>query len=271
MGESAFAGCSALNYVVFGAEFTQVGYYSFYGCVFHDGETEMDFADAVAGHKFTGADAAHLKLYVPEAGGTIVSGDVKYRITGNGESKTVSAVRPAAEDAEELHIPAFISYLGFDWEVASVGFKAFSGLQSLRSVSFGGAVSIGSYAFFGCRGLESVHFGGVAELGTSAFSGCRSLAEINLGSVASVGKHAFYGCSSLTSADLTSAVSIGYGAFTGTDLQEVAFSPGLESADPKAFFGYAFKDAGGAKIKASPGNLAGKSFSGQGRVLAAVA
>jgi hypothetical protein len=268
VGDSAFEGCSALNYVVFGAEFTEVGGYAFYGCRFFDGETEMALDDALAGHKFTGADAAHLKLYVPEAGGTIVSGDVKYRITGNGESKTVSAVRPAGEDSEELHIPASITYLGFDWEVASVGFKAFSGLQSLRSVSFGGPISVGSYAFFGCRGLESVHFGGEAELGTSAFSCCGSLAFIDLGDVVSVGKHAFFGCGSLTCADLSNAESIGYGAFTGTDLQEVTFSPALSHADPKAFYGYAFKDAAGAKIKIAPGNLAGKSFSGQGKVLA---
>jgi hypothetical protein len=45
---------------------------------------------------------------------------------------------------------------------------------------------------------------------------------------------------------------------------------GLNSVDSKAFYGYAFKDAGGVKIKASPGNLAGKSFSGQGWVLTAV-
>ncbi len=269
VGYSAFDGCSALNYVVFGAELTEVGAYAFNSCRFFDGNTEMSLSDAVAGHKFTGDDASSLKLYVPEAGGTIVSGDVKYRITDSGaDSKIVAAVRPTSEDAEELSIPASIRYLGFDWEVASVGSKAFSGLQSLRSVSFGGPISVGLYAFFGCKGLESVHFGGVAELGTSAFSCCRSLAEINLGSVASVGKHAFYGCGSLTCADLSNAESIGYGAFTGTDLQEVTFSPALSHADPKAFYGYAFKDAAGAKIKIAPGNLAGKSFSGQGKVLA---
>ncbi len=45
----------------------------------------------------------------------------------------------------------------------------------------------------------------------------------------------------------------------------------MANVDPKAFYGYTFKDADGAKIKIAPGNLAGKSFSGQGRVLAAVA
>jgi hypothetical protein len=267
VGESAFAGCSAISYAVFGAAFAEVGDHAFDGCVFYDGETEMALDYALAGHKFTGDDASNLKLYVPKAGGTIVSGDVKYRITGNGESKTVSAVRPAGEDATELSIPATVRYLGFDWEVASVASKAFSGLQSLRSLSFDGPVSIGSYAFFDCKGLESVSFGGETILGTSAFSCCSSLADADLSKVVTVGKHAFYGCA-LTRADLSSAVSVGYGAFTGNDLREVAFSPGLESVDPKAFFRYSFYGADGAKLPVSASGLAGKTFEGSGKVLA---
>ncbi len=80
---------------------------------------EKEISDAVAGHKFTGDDASSLKRYVPKAGGTIVSGDVKYRITGNGEPKTAAAVRPAGDGATDISIPAFISHPGFDWEVAS--------------------------------------------------------------------------------------------------------------------------------------------------------
>ena len=266
VGESAFAGCSAISYAVFGAAFAEVGDYAFDGCVFYDGETEMTLDDALAGHKFTGEDAAHLKLYVPRLGGSIVSGDVKYRITDNGESKALSAVRPAGEDAAELSIPASVRYLGFDWEVTSVASKAFSGLQSLRSVSFGGPVSLGPYAFFGCKNLGSVTFGGEAALGTSAFSCCGSLADADLGNVVSVGKHAFYNCA-LTRADLSSAETIGYGAFTGNDLRDVAFSPGLESVDPKAFFRYSVCGADGAKLPVSASGLAGKAFEGSGKAL----
>ena len=267
IGAEAFSGCSALSYVVFCDTLAEVGDGAFDGCVFRDGETEMALDDALAGHKFTGEDAAHLGLYVPKPGGTIVSGDVKYRITDSGESKALSAVRPAGEDAAELSIPATVRYLGFDWEVTSVASKAFSGLQSLRSVSFGGPVSVGPYAFFGCRSLGSVTFGGEAALGTSAFSGCRSLADADLSKVVTVGKHAFYNCA-LTRADLSSAETIGYGAFTGNDLREAAFSPGLESVDPKAFFRYSFCGADGAKLPVSASGLAGKTFEGSGKVLA---
>ncbi|MBE6520263.1 MAG: leucine-rich repeat domain-containing protein [Thermoplasmata archaeon] len=266
IGAEAFSGCSALSYVVFCDTLAEVGDGAFDGCVFRDGETEMALDDALAGHKFTGEDAAHLGLYVPKPGGTIVSGDVKYRIIGSGESKALSAVRSAGEDAAELSIPATVRYLGFDWEVTSVASKAFSGLQSLRSVSFGGPVSVGPYAFFGCRSLGSVTFGGEAALGTSAFSGCSSLADADLSRVVTVGKHAFYNCA-LTRADLSSAETIGYGAFTGNDLREAAFSPGLESVDPKAFFRYSFCGADGAKLPVSASGLAGKTFEGSGKVL----
>ena len=93
--------------------------------------------------------------------------------------------------------------------------------------------------------------GGEAALGTSAFSGCGSLADADLSKVATVGKRAFYNCV-LTRADLSSAETIGYGAFTGNDLREVAFSPGLESVDPKAFFRYSFCGADGAKRRSPP-------------------
>jgi hypothetical protein len=199
----------------------------------------------------------------------------------------VTAVRIADESATELVIPASISYLGFEWEVASIASKAFMGNGKLESVTIAadvgyrafsrcpnltyvdliGASSVGSYAFSGCKALETVHNNGTLEsIGTSAFSGCASLSDIDLYSVQSVGKHAFYCCGSLTSADLSGAESIGYGAFSGTGLQDVIFGSSLKSVDPKAFFGYAFYD-GGMKIKATVKNLGDRHFTGEGKVL----
>ena len=284
----AFAYCYSLTYAVFNAEFVSVARYAFDGCVFYDGGAEMAVGDAIAGHKFTGKDSGHLDLYVPPLRGTIVSGDVKYRITSNDGAMTVSAVRIADESATELVIPASISYLGFEWEVASIASKAFMGNGKLESVTIGadvgyrafsrcpnlthvdlaGASSVGSYAFSGCKALETVSNGGsLISIGTSAFSGCSSLFRIDLFSVQSVGKHAFYCCSSLTKANLGSAESIGYGAFSGTDLRDVVFGSSLKSVDPKAFFGYAFYDASDNKIKATAENLGKHHFTGEGKAL----
>jgi hypothetical protein len=286
VGESAFAYCYSLTYAVFNAEFVSVADTAFDGCVFYDGGAEMAVGDAIAGHKFTGDGSGHLDLYVPPLRGTIVSGDVKYRITSNEGAMTVSAVRIADESATELVIPASISYLGFEWEVASiaskafmgngklesvniaadVGYRSFSGCSSLRSVELGGVSSIGSYAFSGCKALETVHNDGTLEsIGTSAFSGCASLSDIDLRTVKSVGKHAFYCCSSLTKADLGRAESIGYGAFSGTDLQDIRFGA-LSYVDPKAFFRYAFYDGDG-KIGATAEDLSLRHFTGGGKAL----
>ncbi len=266
IGDYAFDLCSALNYVVFSATFESVGEGAF-GCTFYDEKGgKMPLDEAMAGHKFTKI-GDRLELYVPKLNGTIVDGDVKYRITANGESKAVTAICLADEDAAELAIPASVSYLGFEWTVTGIAFKAFDGCQSLESVTIGGAVSIGSYAFFDCKNLRAVVLSDDSVLGTSAFSGCRSLAEINLENVVSVGKHAFYGCKSLIYADLSSAESIGYGAFTGTDLRDAVFGCDLYEVNSKAFYGYTFKDAEGSKIKATVENLSGNSFSGQGKAL----
>ncbi|MBR4504213.1 MAG: leucine-rich repeat protein [Candidatus Methanomethylophilaceae archaeon] len=291
IGDRAFA-CDSLNYIVFNADFGCVAENAFDGCVFigESGE-EMALADAMAGHKFTGKDS-DLDLYVPPLKGTIVSGDVKYRITSNGiGSKNVSAVCLANDEATDLYIPASISYLGFDWTVTSiapkaflrnssivsvtsdvdVGSSAFHGCENLECVTLDGAASVGAYAFFGCKALEGVDLGGVTVLGTSAFSGCDSLSTIDLSGVASIGKHAFYCCKNLAFVDLSGAVAIGYGAFSGTGLQEVEFGDGLADVDSKAFFGYTFKSAGGTKIKATAENLRGCAFSGQGKILVAEA
>jgi hypothetical protein len=220
-------------------------------------------------------------MYVPAPGGTISSGGIAYKITGSGEDKAVYACRLADASLTEIDLPATIRYLGFDWTVTSVGAKAFYGngsitgatvavdvgsksfanCKGLESVTLAGAGKVGPYAFFGCTSLASADIGSVAALGESAFSGCRSLADVDLSRVAAVGKHAFYNCA-LTRADLSSAESVGYGAFTGNDLREVAFSPGLESVDPKAFFRYSFYGADGEKLHVAAADLAGLAFVG---------
>ena len=283
LDDFAFAYCYSLTYAVFDAEYVSVARYAFDGWGFYDGGAEMAAGDAIAGHKFTGDGSGHLDLYIPPLRGTIVSGDVKYRITSNDGAMTVSTVRIADESAISLVIPASISYLGFEWEVASiaskafmgngklesvtiaadVGYRAFSRCPNLTHVDLAGPSSVGSYAFSGCKALETVSDNGsLRSIGTSAFSGCSSLSGIDLSSVQSVGKHAFYCCKLLNEADLSSADSIGYGAFSGTDLRDVVFGSSLKSVDPKAFFGYAFHDASDKRIKATAENLGEHHFTG---------
>ena len=288
IGAGAFDGCSALSYVVFNETLEEVGDGAFEGCVFlgEDGQA-MDFGiEAMSGHKFTGENASSLAMYVPSAGGTITSDGLAYKITGDGEAKTVYVCRLADPSMKDLDIPASVRYLGFDWTVTSVGskafmgnrtvasvasavdvgFKAFANCSGLTRVTLDGADSLGSYAFANCGSLAEAELGTVSDVGASAFSGCRSLSKADLSGVRTIGKHAFYGCA-LTAADLSSATSIGYGAFTGTDLREATFCDGLEVVDSKAFFRYAFKDQDGARIAVDADCLAGKTFEGSDKVL----
>ena len=283
IGSKAFAGCSALYYVVFNGTLADVAADAFEGCVFHgeDGSAMAYSNAAMAHHKFTGKASDSLEMYVPSKG-VIRVGGVDYRIASSGASKTVAVSGLAAgSDVTDLAIPASIDYLGFEWEVTGiaskafygdssitsvttavdVGSKSFANCRSLETVVLDGDVKVGPYAFFGCKSLTAVDLGDVTVLGASAFSGCRSLSAVDLGKVVTVGKHAFYGCA-LAEADLYSAEAIGYGAFTGNDLVKVVFSSALKSVDPKAFFRYSFYGADGKKLPVVETDLAGKIFQG---------
>ena len=283
IGSGAFAGCSALDYVVFNYTLEDVAADAFDGCVFHgeDGGEMPYSVEAMAGHKFTGADSSDLQMYVPEVGGSITYNGAVYRIDANSESKTVQAVALSSDnESGALVVPETVEYLGFEWSVTGIaskafygdsavtmvdsavdiGYKAFANCGNLVSVTLSGASALSSYAFAICTSLSVVDLGDAAVVGDSAFSGCSSLASVDLSKVQKVGDHAFYKCA-LTSVDLSSAKSIGYGAFTGNDLQSVTFSASLSKVDSKAFFGYSFYD-GSSKLGVTAADLAGKSFSG---------
>ena len=99
----------------------------------------------------------------------------------------------------------------------SIGDSAFSGCNSLTSVTIGDSVTtIGNYAFYHCSSLTSVTIGNsVTSIGDGAFYGCSSLTEIVVpDSVTSIGDYAFKDCSSLTSVVIGDSVtSIGNYAF----------------------------------------------------------
>ena len=105
--------------------------------------------------------------------------------------------------------------------VISIGSNAFSGCDSLTSVTIGNSVtSIGDRAFFGCTNIasviwnakncsgynlgdqvESFAFGDSVEvIPASLCSGMNKLSSISIpNSVTSIGNSAFSGCSGLTS------------------------------------------------------------------------
>ena len=117
--------------------------------------------------------------------------------------------------------------------VTSIGDFAFSGCNSLTSVSIPASVtSIGDFAFDVCSSLTSVSIpASVTSIGDFAFSGCNSLTSVSIpASVTSIGIGAFSNCSSLTSVSIPDSVtSIGEGAFSGCSSLNHIYYGGTEA------------------------------------------
>ena len=188
------------------------------------------------------------------------------------------------ESIAEVSISETITYLGLEYTVTGImdkafysdkvitsvecfgdiGFKAFANCSNLETLTVTGASSIGDYAFSYCESLVDADFGDtLSKIGKSAFFGCVELDSFDLASVSVIGERAFARCP-LTEVDLQNATKIGLGAFTGTALGQVVFGDKLVDLDSRAFYGYAFLDIDGNKLKVTAENMASKAFSGDG-------
>ncbi|MBP5203075.1 MAG: leucine-rich repeat protein, partial [Candidatus Methanomethylophilaceae archaeon] len=85
--------------------------------------------------------------------------------------------------------------------------------------------------------------------------------------VTSIGDGAFLRSSTLTSADLSNVKALGFKALGNcAGITEMTFGDSLESIGGYALYGLSFYD-GDTKLKATPDNLKGRTFAGEGAVL----
>ena len=126
--------------------------------------------------------------------------------------------------------------------VLEIGSNAFSGLQSLVSVTFPDSVqTIGNSAFAYCTGLEEVVFGsGLKTIGDSAFTNCGSWRSVNgfPSGLESIGSWAVNG--PLHTIILPDTVTnIGYRAFDLNEADTFRWSAGVETIPDEFFRGSA--------------------------------
>lgn len=165
--------------------------------------------------------------------------------------------------SDKLVIPQTIVYKGRTLTVTSVGDNAFSGTNSLQSVSLPNTVlSIGEEAFYGDRNLTEVVLPEqLLEIGRRAFS-CTSIKNIKFpSSLTSIGESAFshtklcsialpdnmeyippycfYNCDSLKSIQWPKRLrSIGYSAFEGCEaLTNFTIPPSVVEISPSIIWG----------------------------------
>ena len=144
----------------------------------------------------------------------------------------------------DVVIPESVTYNGTNYNVTSIGVRAFSNCSNLTSVTIPESVtSIGNYTFCGCSGLTTITIPeGATSIGEYAFEGCSSLTSITIGSsVASIGKYAFQRCSNITTVTLESntivSSSSSMSSIFGNQVKEYIIGNNVTRIGSKAFDG----------------------------------
>ena len=178
----AFQNCTCLTKVNIGKSVEKIGDYAFKGC---SSLSSIDIPESV---EYIGEGAFEgTKVNLQQENG---NEDVLYEIRDGaavvtGYKSTISG---------KVTIPSTVTIDGTQYEVVGIAANAFSGCQTIESVTIGDLVeTIGECAFCNCHSIREVIIGkSVETIGNKAFRGCHKLRSVEVPSqVSSIGEDAF--------------------------------------------------------------------------------
>lgn len=138
----------------------------------------------------------------PKVGDTFTVKGIIYKVIKSNpdeEEFEVSCIGTDSKKIVKLDIPNYVSDADYDYEVVSIGKKAFSGCKKLKNVSIGDfVIDIDNQAFYGCISLKKITIPNkTKKIGVQAFAKCKMLSLVNIKSSLltekNVGKQAFAG------------------------------------------------------------------------------
>ena len=166
-------------------------------------------------------------------------GDIFYNLKNDDKTAEVTHVSYANDYAGSVVIPSKVKYKGIEYNVTSIGKRAFYICKDLTSVTIPNSVkSIGDAAFKECYNLKTINIpNSVERIGTSAFEKCESLTSITLPNIRIIEERTFEDCKNLTSITLPkSVVKVGYMAFYGSMINTVTILYDYLRLEGNAFY-----------------------------------
>ena len=219
IGQEAFYKCCSLKLVAFGDSVESIGPDAFSCC------DNLHVVRLPRNVSYVGSHAFDCPVIVDEKNECFSSAD---GVLFN-KDKTILLAFPRINGKASYRIPD---------GVKTIATSAFSGCETLRSVTMPDSMTTIEKSAFGGSGLKSVAIGnGVTEIGSCVFSNCEELAAVTMGNnVRSIGPEAFSYCNRLVSVELSDSVcSIGYDAFRKTPAHSIRIPKSTKEIGNHAF------------------------------------
>ena len=246
IGNRAFCLCKSLQSVTIPNSVTSIGNEAFSSCKSLQSITIPNSVTSIGNHAFSGCNICYFIC-----NSTYFQNDDVCLF-----NKDKTAIVSRIKDCVNYIIPNSVTSIGDEAfsgcdslqsvtipnSVTSIGNRAFGGCDSLQSITIPNSVTkIGNGTFYSCDSLQSVTIpNSVTSIGDEAFYSCDSLQSVTIpNSVTSIGDEAFYSCKSLQSVTIPNSVTkIGDYAFSSCEsLQSITISNSVTSIGNRAFDG----------------------------------